>query len=176
MKKGIVTLGVMLVLMFGAIGCKDFLIGAGAGVAGQETLQSWKDNLEAKKAELARQYEEVLAELKEAPDPNAIAFAKQKLTEVQNAQIANEGALFAVGELFKLPEYKKKTPAGKKDALITGLVGLGILGLREWQKRKLNLKYVSMKAGKAAFETAAEPEVAKKLHAAIGLERTNRNI
>jgi len=175
MKKGILVPAVVLLLMFGAFGCEEFLLGAGAGVAGQETLQDWKENLETRKTELAQQYEEVLAELKIAPDPNAAAFAKQKLNEVQNSQIANEAALFTVGELLKLPEYKEKTPAERKDALATGLVGLGILGLREWQKRKLNLKYVSMKAGKASFETA-EPEAAKKLHTAIGIERTNRGL
>jgi len=175
MKKGIVMMAVTLLLMFGAAGC-EYLVGAGAGVAGQETLQSWKDNLETKKAELARQYEEVLAELKIAPDPNAVAFAKQKLNEVQNSQIANEAALFTVGELLNLPEYKEKTPAEREDAVVTGLVGLGILGLREWQKRKLNLKYVSMKAGKATFEETAEPEAAKKLHTAIGIERTSRGL
>jgi len=156
------------------IGCEDFLIGAGAGAAGQKTLQDWEENLEAKKVELQKKYDAVMAEIESAPDANALALAKKKLEPIQDQQLVNEAALFTVKQIIKLPETSGDKN-GRTDVLITTLIGGGIVALREWQKRKLNNKYISMKAGKASFELA-EPEAAKKLHAAIGIERTSRGL
>jgi len=174
MKKGILLLGVMLLLMFGVIGCEGFLLGAGAGVAGQETLQAWEENLEAKKLELQKKYDAVMAEIESAPDPNALALAKKKLEPIQDQQLVNEAALFSVKQIMKLPETSGGKE-GRTDVLITTLIGGGIVALREWQKRQLNKKYISMKAGKANFEIA-DPEAAKKLHVAIGKERHYRGL
>ena len=156
------------------MGCEDFLAGFGAGTAGQETLQSWKENLEAQKKDLEEQYAAAFAELETAPDPNTVALAKQKIDEIQNAQMVTTASLLTVDAMLKLPEATKGE-GGSTDVIISTLIGGGILALREWQKRNLVKKYVSMKTGKAAFE-AAEPDAAKKLHAAIGIERTARGL
>lgn len=165
---------VMLLMCFCCMGCDNFFTGLGTGAAGQETLQSWKANLEEQKADLEERYKAAFAELESAPDPNTVALAKQKLEEVQRAQIGNAAALLTVEMILKLPE----ATGGEGDRtglLISTLLGVGIVSLREWQKRNLVKKYVSMKAGKAAFE-AAEPAAGKKLHTAIGIERTSRGL
>lgn len=164
---------VAMLLCFCCTGC-EFFTGFGAGAAGQETLQSWKANLEEQKTALEERYKAAFAELETAPDPNTVALAKQKLEEVQRAQIGNSAALLTVEMMLKLPEAASGED-GKTDVLVTSLIGAGLLALREWQKRKLGKKYISMKAGKAAFE-AAEPAAGKKLHTAIGIERTNRGL
>jgi len=165
---------VILLMCFCCIGCENFLTGLGAGAAGQETLQSWKANLEEQKAQLEERYAAAFAELESAPDPNTVALAKQKLDEIQSAQMGNAAALLTVETILKLPEAAKGE-GGSTDVIISTLIGGGILALREWQKKNLVKKYVSMKTGKAAFE-AAEPDAAKKLHAAIGIERTARGL
>lgn len=162
----------MLLVMCCFAGC-EFVSGLGAGAAGQETLQSWKSNLEEQKAALEERYEAAFAELKSAPDPNTIALAKKKLDEIQRVQIGNAAALLTVTTVLKLPEASRE--GGRNDVIISSLIGAGILALREWQKRNLSKKYVAMKTGKAAFE-AVEPAAAKKLHSAIGVERMARGL
>jgi hypothetical protein len=166
----IIILGVLIIL---AAGCEEFLLGAGAGVAGQETLQSWQENLDAKKAELAEQYDLVMAELESAPDPDAVAVAKQKLQAIQDAQLANEGAMLAVKTALELP--KQETTEGRQDVIASAVIGTLILGWQALNKRKLNLKYTAIKAGKAKFD-ADNPEAAPKLFSAIGIERTKRGL
>lgn len=164
---------VMLLSCFCCIGC-EYVTGFGAGAAGQETLHSWKANLEEQKADLEKRYEAAFAELSSAPDPNTVALAKQKVEEIQRAQIGNSAALLTVEMMLKLPEAASGE-GGKTDVLVTSLIGAGLLALREWQKHKLGKKYIAMKAGKAAFEIA-DPEAGKKLHSAIGIERVNRGL
>lgn len=164
---------VMLLVCFCCVGCDNFLAGFGTGAAGQETLKSWKANLEERKAILEQQYEAAFAELQSAPDPNTVALAKQKVEEIQRAQVANTAALLTVDTMLKLPEASGE--GGRTDVVVSSLIGASIIALREWQKRNLADKYVAMKAGKAAFE-AADPKAGKKLHTAIGIERTNRGL
>lgn len=165
---------VVMLLCFCCMGCEDFLAGFGTGAAGQETLQSWKENLEAQKIDLEERYAAAFAELETAPDPNTVALAKRKIDEIQNAQMVNAASLLTVDAVLKLPEATK-SQGGKTDVLISTLLGAGILAMREWQKRNVVKKYVAMKAGKANFEVE-NPTAAKKLHAAIGIERTNRGL
>lgn len=162
----------MLLICFCCMGC-EFVTGLGAGAAGQETLQLWKANLEEQKAALEERYKAAFAELESAPDPNAVILAKQKLEEIQRVQIGIDASLLTVKTLLELPEASGKE--GRTDVLVSSLLGAGIIALREWQKRNLTKKYVSMKVGKAAFE-AADPEAGKKLHTAIGIERTSRGL
>lgn len=168
MKKGIATLIIMLVLLLASAGCEEFLLGAGAGAAGKETLESWQSNLEGKKIELQQKYDAVMKEIETAPDPNALALAKAKLEPIQNAQLVNETALFTVKEILKMPE--STNPESRKDALVVGGIGLVGLFIREWQKRILNKKYISMKTGQARLKTE-QPEAEAKLYALIGEER-----
>lgn len=160
-----------MLLVCSCAGC-EFVSGLGAGAAGQEALSSWKADLEEQKADLEAQYAAAFAELESAPDPNTVALAKKKLDEIQRVQIGNSAALLTIETMLKLPAASE---GGRNDVIISSLLGAGILALREWQKRTLAKKYVSMKAGKATFE-AAEPEAGKKLHAAIGIERLGRGL
>ena len=163
-----VIVGIVLVLIvLGSAGCEEFLLGAGSGMAGKETLESWQGNLEAKQIELQQKYDAVMKEIETAPDPNALALAKAKLNPIQNAKLANEVALHTVKEILKLPE---SAPEDRKDALVVG--GIGIVGLfiREWQKRLLNKKYTAMKTGQARLKTD-NPAVEATLYALIGEER-----
>jgi len=168
MKKGMFF---AMLLVCGCTGC-EFVSGLGAGAAGQEALSSWKAELEGQKADLEAQYQAAFAELESAPDPNAVILAKKKLDEIQRVQIGNSAALLTIETMLKLPAASE---GGRNDVIISSLIGAGILALREWQKRNLTKKYIAMKSGKAAFETV-EPAAAKKLHAAIGVERTSRGI
>ncbi len=163
---------VMLLVCLCCTGC-EFLAGLGTGAAGQETLQSWKANLEEQKAELEERYKAAFAELKSGPDPNAVILATKKLGEIQRVQIGIDASLLTVKTLLELPEATDKE--GRTDVLISTLIGAGIISLREWQKRNLAKKYLSMKVGKANFE-ADEPEAGEKLHTAIGIERTSRGL
>ena len=164
---------VMLLVCFCCMGC-EFVTGLGAGAAGQETLQSWKVNLEEQKAVLEERYKTAFAELESAPDPNAVILAKKKIEEIQRVQIGNEAALLTVETMLKLPEASG-SEGGRTDVLISTLIGAGVLALREWQKRNLNKKYVSMKIGKATFEEK-NSEAGKILHTAIGIARTARGL
>lgn len=170
MKKLLTITAVLLLCCCG--GC-EFVSGLGAGAAGQEALSSWQTKLEEQKVELEARYEAAFAELKSAPDPNTIALAKEKLDEIQRVQIGNSAALLTIGTMLKLPN----TSGGgdRNDVIISSLLGAGVLALREWQKRTLAMKYVAMKAGKAAFEIA-EPDAGKKLHTIIGAERMSRGL
>jgi len=163
---------VMLLVCFCCTGC-EFVSGLGAGAAGQETLQSWKANLEEQKTALEEQYKAAFAELESAPDPNAVILATKKLEEIQRVQIGIDASLLTVKTLLELPEASGKE--GRTDVLVSSLLGAGVIALREWQKRNLAKKYLSMKVGKANFE-ADEPEAGKKLHKAIGIARIDRGL
>lgn len=154
------------------MGC-EFVAGLGAGAAGQETLQSWKANLEEQKTALEERYQAAFAELESAPDPNAVILATKKLEEIQRVQIGIDASLLTVKTLLELPAASGKE--GRTDVLVSSLLGAGIIALREWQKRNLNKKYVSMKVGKSKFE-AEDPEAGKKLHTAIGVARMDRGL
>jgi hypothetical protein len=163
----------MGVLIVCCVGCEEYLIGAGAGLAGKETLDSWQDNLEAKKLELAGQYAELEAELALAMDPNAVALIRQKIEALGDQQLVNDAALLTVRTALELPE--QTTSAGRQDVIASSAIGALILGWQALSKRKLNTKYTAMKAGKAAFD-AANPDAAPKLHTAIGVARTDRGL
>lgn len=164
---------VILLMCFCCMGC-EFLTGLGAGAAGQETLQSWKTNLEEQKATLEEQYKAAFAELESAPDPNAVILATKKLEEIQRVQIGIDASLLTVKTFLELPEASGGKE-GRTDVLVSSLLGAGIIALREWQKRNLAKKYLSMKVGKANFEVD-EPEAGEKLHKAIGIARMDRGL
>ena len=167
------TVLILLLAVTLCSGCEDFLAGVGAGAAGQETLVSWKENLEAKKAELQARYDRAFAELESAPDPNTIALAKQKLQEIQSAQVGNEAALMTVRAVL---DYRADMPMDKRiDLLASGVLSSLVIGYQILTKRKLNLKYTSMKEGQAEFQ-AEDPSAGEKLYTAIGIARRKRGL
>jgi hypothetical protein len=163
----------MGVLIFCLAGCEELAL-VGAGAAGSQTLVSWQENLEAKKAELAGQYAELEAELAAAMDPNAVALIRQKIEALGEQQLVNEAAMLTVTTALELP--KQTTSESRQDVLASSAIGALLLGWQAFSKRKLGLKYTAMKAGKAAFDAAPHPDASKALHAAIGIERTKRGL
>lgn len=165
----------LLSLPLGIAGCEEWLMGAGAGLAGKETLDSWKVNLEQKKTELAAQYDEVLAELEAAPDPNTVAAKRAELTALQNQQVANEAAILTVTKILEVSQLKGASGEQKElwlGGLLAEAAGIAYLA---WSKRKLGAKYSAHKAGQARFAETA-PEAAAKLFTTIGVERTARGV
>jgi len=110
------------------------LTGIGLGVAGSETLNSWEENLLEKKDALLEQYEDALAGIKDANDPNSLIFAQEKLRSVQIAQVSNETALSVIKEI-KSPTGEGAT--GSPLNLLHGLIPIAIAwGGNELRKRK----------------------------------------
>jgi len=177
MKRILLIVIVAVVLSFGAAGCPEWLVGAGAGMATQETLQSWQDNLEAKQIELQAKYEAAEKAIAEAPDPNTLALSTAKRDALRSPMIANEAALITLRSALKA---KSEEPGsqGRADAVATGAIGLIALAIREWQKRtlttdlsKTKTKYASMKLGQAKLKLA-NPEAEKQLYALTGEARS----
>ena len=72
-----VTIIMVIGVMTMSAGC-ELVTGAAGGAAVTQSLNDWKAKLEQAKLELETQYADVLAELQAAPDPSAIAVAKEK--------------------------------------------------------------------------------------------------
>jgi len=153
-------------------GCDELAI-FGGGVAATKTFDQWQANLEAKKAELQKQYELVLAELQSAPDPNAIRLAKQKLEVIADQQLVNEGALLVVKAALERP--KDGTPDDNR-VFYAGLIAEALaVGYQTLTKRTLGTKYVAHKAGQARFKED-DPTAEAKLYSLIGTERSARGL
>jgi len=173
----IVLIAAMFSLCVAGCPCPEWLIGASAGMATQETLQGWQENLEAKQAELQAKYEAAEKAIAEAPDPNALTLATAKRDALRAPMIANEASLITLSAALKAKDEEPGSQ-GRSDAVVTGAVGLIALGLRELSRRKLNqdldttkTKYVSMKTGQAKLKIA-NPEAEKQLFALTGEART----
>jgi len=166
-----ITFIIIIFLLVTLSGCDKVAL-FGGGVAASETFQAWQDNLEAKKAELQTQYDQVLLELESAPDPNAVQAAKEKLSLIRQQQLVNEGAIMGIQAALEIPQAQGED---RTDAI--AVAGVGFAGLvYEWlTKRKLNLKYVAHKQGQAAF-TKEDPAAGSKLYATIGAERARLKV
>lgn len=98
----------LCVSLFVIGGCEPILQGIGIGVGASETLDFLEDNLEAKKIELARLYEEELERMQNTTDPNELAFSAEKIQQIQIAQAANLGTLTLLQESRDKPTAEKK--------------------------------------------------------------------
>jgi len=161
-----VTIIMFMGLVIFFVGC-EYVTGAAGGSAITKSMVDWKVNLDQAKLELETQYADVLAELQAAPDPNAIAVAKEKLEFIRSQQLVNTGALFAVTRAL---EYPAGSEADNKDFWATTIIGGLALAYQTLTKRTLNTKYVAHKAGQADLKLL-DPEAEAKLYAQIGLER-----
>jgi len=161
-----VAILILVVCCFCFSGC-EYVTGAAGGAAVTKSMVEWKANLEQAKLELETQYADVLAELQSAPDPNAIAVAKEKLELIRSQQLVNTGALFA---LTRALEYPAGPEADNKDFWASTIIGGLALAYQTLTKRTLNTKYVAHKAGQADLKVL-DPEAEAKLYAQIGLER-----
>jgi len=158
MRTTIKILLMVICISFFVIGCEEILTGIGIGAAGSETLISWKENLEAKRVELDRLYDEEIARMEAATDPNELAFHKQKAEEIQLARAANFGARVLLGEMKK----EEKLPQDTGDWLEYGL-GLLIVAItgNEYRKRRGFEKAVNQ------LEIEADPVRAKEIDGVV---------
>lgn len=115
MKQFIVIASLAILLCMG--GC-ELLTGIGIGVGGSETLNIYEENLEAKKAELDRLYDEELERMRNTTDPNELSFSAEKVQQIQIARAANLGMLTAV------QEFKGKPTVEKQEGYLNLLHGL----------------------------------------------------
>lgn len=166
----------LLAMVLFLSGCDQFTLGAGAGLAGAQTFNQWKENLENKKTELQEQYAVLQAELNAAIDPNEVKLAATKLRAVQEQQLVNDSALLTIKAVLEKPNSDDSNE--KKNNYLAELIAGGFALLTGYQtlaKNKLNLKYISAKTGQAKL-AAVNPEAEKQLYAFIGQERTAQGL
>lgn len=166
-----VTVVMVIGLVTLSAGC-EYVVGAAGGSAITKSMVDWKANLEQAKLEIETQYADVLAELQAAPDPNAIAVAKEKLELIRSQQLVNTGALFAVTRALEYPEGSE---SDNKDFWASTIIGGLALVYQTLTKRTLNSKYVSSKLGQARLKQD-EPAAEAKLYAYIGQERLAKGL
>lgn len=170
----LLTSVILFVPFFCLTGC-EYLAGVGSGMAATETLDSWEQNLLDKREELAKRYDEILLEIENAPDPNGLAFAKDKMRELQITQVSNESAITVIQQL------KKPDGQGSQDGVnpLYGLIPITVAwGTNELRKRiKADKKRQADKQGRelALREIAAmnekditAPVVKERMYKAIG--------
>lgn len=130
-KNLLITFVVCSILFIG--GC-ELLTGIGVGVGASETATFLEENLEAKKIELAAEYEKAIVRMQNAADLNELAFETEKAQQIQIARIANAGALFAVQEI-KSDDKTSDTKGGYLN-LLHGIIPLALAyGGNELRKR-----------------------------------------
>lgn len=176
LKLSMLVATVILVVGLFLSGCDQFTLGAGAGLAGAQTFNQWKENLENKKTELQEQYAVLQAELDAAIDPNEVKLAATKLRAVQEQQLVNESALLTIKAVLEKPESGDSNET--KNNYIAELIAGGFALLTGYQtlaKNKLNLKYISAKTGQAKL-AQVNPEAEKQLYEFIGQERTAQGL
>ncbi len=101
-----------------SVGCEPILTGIGIGAGGSEALNVYEEGLEAKKVELAQLYDEAIARMQNAADPNELRFETEKAQQIQIARAANLGALTVI------QEFKGKSTSEKEEGYLNLLHGL----------------------------------------------------
>ena len=101
-----------------SVGCEPILTGIGIGAGGSEALSAYEKGLESKKIELTQLYDEAIARMQNAADPNELRFETEKAQQIQIARAANLGALTVV------QEFKGKSTVEKKEGYLNLLHGL----------------------------------------------------
>ena len=138
-----VTLMLMITVRPAEPSCEEVLIGAGFGAAGAEALDATETTLEAKHAELQEQRGKALQDIQDANSPEEVGLAEKKLAVIDNTILANRAAVHTIQQIRFV--QAEKTPEGRKDAVVTGVIGLALLGFEEWRRRLQGKKYTAMK-------------------------------
>lgn len=129
--KNVIVIAIVFIFV---AGCDQFWTGMGLGVAGSETLDSWEENLEAKRIELDQLYDKEIDRMKTATDPNELAFHKERAEQIQLARVANLGALAVIQELKPPDRQPDQQPSYLN--LLHGLIPLAVAwGGNELRKR-----------------------------------------
>lgn len=168
-----VMLGIVLVvaLMFGSAGCvwEDMLLGAGAGAAATSALDATEESFIETGRNLEVERQEVILEVRDANTPEELSLAEKKLAVLDASIFANKASVHTIQNIKAVAG--EKTPQGRTDAIATGVIGLGILALKQWQLMVANKKKKAMKIGQAKLRIA-DPEAEKKLFVLTGEART----
>lgn len=166
-------LGIVLcaALACGSAGCvwEDFLAGAGLGAAGMSAVEATEESLIETGEDLQAQRVVAVQAVQDANTPEELSLAEKKLAVLDNSLFANAISLKTVQNLKAVAG--QETPQGRTDAIATGLIGLGLLALKQWQLMVSNKKKKAMKIGQAKLRIA-DPEAEKKLFALTGEART----
>lgn len=160
MKKVTVMLVVLFCIPLFVTGCDNgILAGIGIGAGGSEALKIYEESLEAKRAELDQLYDEEIARMQAAADPNELAFHKKKAEEIQIARVANLGARTVVQEIKSQISGEGSQPPDVDVWLRLLMEAGGMLMLgNEYRKRR------GYEKGIDRLTTEAEPVAAKHIH------------
>ncbi|MCK5614739.1 hypothetical protein KAR91_73435 [Candidatus Pacearchaeota archaeon] len=160
-KRLLLISSILVILMVTTNGCEEVFLGAAGSAAVVGTVSDWENKLETRKLELESEYNAIMVELDNAPDPNAVATIVARLNAVQELRLVNEGSLIATRAVLEIPEASK-TGGGKTDVVVTaGISGL-LLVLNELRRRTTVKKYQTMKIGKSRLaedDPAAESKL-----------------
>lgn len=161
MKKVTVVLVALFCVTLFTGGCEPLWTGIGIGVGGSEALNAYEEGLEAKRVELDQLYDEEIARMETAKDPNELAFHKKKAEEIQIARVANLGARTVVREIkLRVADQPSGEGGQPLDAWKRLLMEAGmmlVLG-NEYRKRR------GYEKGIDRLTTEAQPDVAKHIH------------
>lgn len=162
MKKVMVMLVVLFCVPLFVTGCDNgILTGIGIGAGGGEALKAYEEGLEAKRVELDQLYDEEIARMQAATDPNELAFHKKKAEEIQIARVANLGIRTGIQEVRA--RMGGEEGGQSSDAWIRMLMEAGmmlVLG-NEYRKRR------GYEKGIDRLTTEAEPKTAEHIHNTI---------
>lgn len=125
---------IVLFCLFLLTGCEQVLTGIGVGVVGSEIVDAYEQKLEEKRIELDNAYDQAIANMQAATDPNVLSFERKKAEQIQIARVANMGARVVISEIKGEPIPANGLPNSN---LLT--CGLGVLlawGGNEMRKRK----------------------------------------
>lgn len=157
MKRVIMLLVVLFCISVFVTGCDPVLQGIGIGAGSSEALKVYEEGLEAKRVELARLYDEEIARMQNAADPNELAFHRKKAQEIQIARAANLGMRTGVQEIrARMGGEKGRSSADWQRLLME--VGLTLVLGNEYRKRR------GYEKGIDRLTTEAEPVNAKHIH------------
>jgi len=165
MKKVMVVLAALFCIPLLMAGCDNgILAGVGIGAGGSEALNAYEESLEAKRIELDQLYDEEIARMEAARDPNELAFHKKKAEEIQIARVANLGARTVVREIKLQMTGEPSGEGGQPSDVWTRLLieaGMMLVLGNEYRKRR------GYEKGINRLTTEAQPDVAEHIHETI---------
>jgi len=160
MKREIAIVIVLLCSMLFIGGCDTLWTGIGLGAGGSEALKVYEEGLEAKQIELDQLYDEEIARMEAAKDPNELAFHQKKVLQLQIARTANLGIQKGVQELRVMMggggEEERRSSADWQRILMEA--GLALVLGNEYRKRR------GFEKGIDRLTTEAEPAIAQHIH------------
>lgn len=172
--KTVIKILIVLFCISPLTGCEQIFTGLGFGAASTEMLNTYEDILEAKRVELNSAYDQAIANMQAATDPNQLAFEREKAEQIQIARVTNLGALTVVREI---KSEQPQEEGGSLTLLHTLIPILGAWGVNELRKRVASdKKRASDKHGKelALRQLATMPE--KNITAPVVKELLYRDI